>query len=186
MASAQDEFGTSALHEAAQAGWEDLADISLKAGAPPSLKDKKEKTPLHYAALNGSTEIISSISEAIQNEILPQPSGSADFSSGRNGIVPMSKDQGDPSAVEEAFCDAAEAGKLDVIVRVLKYHVNLADSKKRGRSALMFAIHGEHEKIGRRGKPFLSRFLTKRPNPSTPGYQMFKREHVNHIAGSWC
>lgn len=147
MVSDQDEFGTSALHEAAQAGWEDLADILLKAGAPPSLKDKKEKTPVYYAALNGNTEVVSLISEAIQNEILPEQSGSADCSSGRKGTVPVSKALGDPSALEEAFCDTVEAGKLDVIVRLLEYHVNLADSKKRGKSALMFAIHGEHEKI---------------------------------------
>lgn len=143
----QDELGTSTLHEAAQAGWEDLADTLLKAGAPPLLKDKKEKTPLYYAALNGNTDIVSLISEAIQNEILSEQSSSADLSSGRNGTVPMSKDLGDPSSLEEAFCDAAEAGKLDVIVSLLKYRVNLADSKKRGESALMLAIHGEHEKI---------------------------------------
>ena len=139
MVSDQDDFGTSALHAAAEAGWDELVDMLLKAGAPPSPKDKKQKAPVYYAALNGNIKIISLIS----TELL----GSVDPPSGRNGTVPMSKDLGDLLALEEAFCDAAEAGKLDVIVKLLEYHVDLANSKKRGKSAMMFAIHGEHEKI---------------------------------------
>ena len=148
MVSDQDNFGTSALHAAAEAGWDDLVDMLLKAGARPSPKDEKKKTPVYYAALNGNINIISLIStEKTEYEVLPELSGYADLSSGRNGTVPMSKDLGDPAALEEAFCDAAEAGKLDVIVTLLEYHVSLANSKKRGKSAMMFAIHGEYEKI---------------------------------------
>lgn len=148
MVSDQDDFGTSALHAAAEAGWDDLVDMLLKAGAPPSPKNKEEKPPVYYAAQNGNTNIISLISEEeTRNEVLAELSGSTDLSSGRNGLLPTVKELGDPLALEEAFCDAAEAGKLDVIVRLLKKNATLADSKKRGKSAIIFAIHGGHEKI---------------------------------------
>lgn len=147
MISRQDDFGTSALHEAAQAGWDDLADMLLNAGAPPSPKNKEGKAPVYYAAHNGNTKIISMISkEEIRHGFLPELSASFDSSSGRNGIVPTGKDLGHREALEEAFCDATEAGKLDVIVKLLKENVSLADSKKRGKSA-MIAIQGGHENI---------------------------------------
>ncbi|KAF6228937.1 hypothetical protein HO133_007049 [Letharia lupina] len=45
----QDDFRTSAVHEAARAGWDGLVDVLLQAGAPPSPKDKDEKAPVHSA-----------------------------------------------------------------------------------------------------------------------------------------
>ena len=55
----QDDFGTSAVYEAARAGWDDLVGILPQAGATPSPKDKGEKAPVHYAPQNGNTDIIS-------------------------------------------------------------------------------------------------------------------------------
>ena len=148
MVSYQDDFGMSALHEAAQAGWYDLVDMLLKAGAQPSPRNKEEKAPVYYAAKNGYTGIIQLISkEESGNEVLSEHSRSSDLTSGRNETVPMRKDQGDPLALEEAFCDAAEAGRLDVIRLLLEYDIGLADSKKHEKTAMIFAIHGGHEKI---------------------------------------
>ena len=45
MISYQDCFGTSALHEAAGAGWINLVNMLLTAGARPLLQDENGKSP---------------------------------------------------------------------------------------------------------------------------------------------
>lgn len=144
----QDDFGTSALHEAAQAGWVELVEMLLKAGAPASPENNEGKTPKYFAAQNGNTKIISLIArEECRNESPPELSGSSDPSSGRHEMVPVTKNLGDPLVLEEAFCDAVQIGKLDVVDNLLRDDINLANSKKRGMSALIMAIHGGHEKV---------------------------------------
>ena len=145
MVSDQDDFGTSPLHEAAQAGRDDLAEMLLKTGAPSSPRNKEDKTPLYFAVLNGNTRIISMLSSqkfkiGLQSE-LPRLS---DIVDGQDKTLPA---LGDLLECEEAFCDAAETGKLDVIVRLLKDYKSLANSKKHGKVAIIYAIHGGHEKI---------------------------------------
>ena len=54
-----DSFGTSAIHEAAQAGWDDVVDILIKAGADPFPVDRNGRSPLYYAARNGWAKVIS-------------------------------------------------------------------------------------------------------------------------------
>lgn len=71
MVSDQDKLGMSALHEAAQAGWDDLVDILLKAGAPSSPMNNEKKTPLYYAAQNGNIEMTSLISKKESGERYP-------------------------------------------------------------------------------------------------------------------
>lgn len=144
----QDDFGRSAMHEAAQAGWDDLVDMLLQARAQPSPKDQNEKAPVYYAALNGNTKIITLLlKEEIGEKLFPERSGSCTSPSRSSQIVSTRRDQGDPSALQEAFCDAVEAGKLGVIQELLTYDVNLANSKKQGQSAIMLAIHRGHDKI---------------------------------------
>lgn len=54
-----DSFGTSAIHEAAQAGWDDIVEILMKAGVDPVSMDRNGKSPLYYAARNGYDRVIS-------------------------------------------------------------------------------------------------------------------------------
>ena len=54
-----DSFGTSAIHEAAQAGWDDIVEILIKAGVEPFSMDRNGKSPLYYAARNGCDKVIS-------------------------------------------------------------------------------------------------------------------------------
>ena len=149
----QDDFDTSALHEAAQGGWADIVDILLKAGAPPCPMNKEKKPPVYYAARNGNTKIISLISkeEPVDKVLRERSESSVPPSeriqrSDRTESVPIRRDQGDPLSLEKAFCDAAEAGKWDVIRNLLEEGVN-PDSKKDGKSAMIYAIHGGHEGI---------------------------------------
>ena len=149
----QDDFGTSALHEAAQGGWADIIDMLLKAGAASSLMNEEEKPPLYYAAQNGNTEIISMISEAKHtNDIHPQrsdppiPPSEQMQRSGRIETAPLNQDQGTPLALKEAFCEAAGAGRLDVIERLLRKYAK-PNLEKDGKPALIYAIQGEHESI---------------------------------------
>lgn len=145
----QDDFGTSAVYEAARAGWDDLVGILSQAGATPSPKDKDEKVPVYYAAENGNTKIISLLSkEKSISGSIPERSGSCDPPS-RTERVFVGGDKGDPLALQEAFCDAAEARKRNVIREILKGDANLANSRKHGKSAMVSAIHGGHEKIRR-------------------------------------
>ena len=54
-----DSFGTSAIHEAAQAGWDDIVEILIAAGFDPYPTDRNGKSPLYYVARNGCDKVIS-------------------------------------------------------------------------------------------------------------------------------
>jgi ankyrin repeat protein len=54
-----DSNGTTALHEAAQAGWVDLVNMLLKADAQTWPLDKQEKSPWYYAAKKRHSDIMS-------------------------------------------------------------------------------------------------------------------------------
>lgn len=53
-----DSFGTSAMHEAAQAGWDDIVKILIEAGFDPFPIDRHGKSPLYYAARSGCNKAI--------------------------------------------------------------------------------------------------------------------------------
>lgn len=110
---------------------------------------QKTKTRRHRYTTLHNTNIISLLSkENSVNGSLPERSGSCDPPSGTERVF-VGGDKGDPLALQEAFCDATEAGKLDDIREFPKGDANLANSRKHGESAMVSAIHGGHEKIRR-------------------------------------
>lgn len=119
MISYQDSYGKTALHEAAQAGWDDIVELLIEAGADTSSVDLGGKTPISYAAESGHGKII---------EIL------------RSGH--------DQQALEEAFCDAAEAGKTSVVKELLDLGVD-PNAGKFGSSAITVASRRGHKSVVR-------------------------------------
>ena len=86
----RDESGTSALHEAARAGWNELVDMLLKAGAPQSPMNKEEKIPVYHAAQNSNTKIKLLISKnESEDKSLPEWSGPSNLPSGPIELSPM-------------------------------------------------------------------------------------------------
>ena len=144
--SSRDAYGTSALHEAAQAGWGDIVRMLLDAGAEPFPIDDEEKTPFYYAAKSGHIEITSTLQDypAITDlERLRSPV----FHAARNGhkrTVAPPRGHNEALALEEAFCDAAEEGNAVVLERWLRAGVN-PNYSKNGISALTIAIQGGHD-----------------------------------------
>ena len=63
-----DSFGTSAIHEAAHAGWGNIVEILIKAGADPFSMDRNGKSPLYYAARNGHDKLISVLQRPYTSE----------------------------------------------------------------------------------------------------------------------
>ena len=89
-----DSFGTSAIHEAAQAGWDDIVELLIKAGVDTFSMDRNGKSPLYYAARNGYDKLIS---------VLQRPYTSED----------------NYYELVLAFFEAIEAGKAHVVVHLL-------------------------------------------------------------------
>ena len=98
--SISDRSGRTALHEAAQAGWDDIVSMLVDNGADPSLMDEEEKTPFFYAAECGHAGVIS--------------------------ILEKHHVRGDhhQRVLEEALWDAAEAGNTTVVEKLLHLGVN--------------------------------------------------------------
>ena len=90
----RDSVGTSAIHEAAQAGWDDIVEILIEAGANPLSKDRNGKSPLYYAARNGCEEVISV-------------------------LLGVNKMEGNDYELALAFFEAIEAGRTNVVVCLL-------------------------------------------------------------------
>lgn len=154
MISYQDSYGKTALHEAAQAGWNDIVEILIEAGADPSLVDDEGKTPFSHAAESGHGKII---------EIL------------RSGH--------DQQALEEAFCDAAEAGKTSVVKELLDLGVN-PNARKFGSSAITVASRRGHKSVVRlllhsRASPSS---LDGWPSNSIPLHQAIRNGNVDTAA----
>ena len=60
-----DEFGTTALHEAAQSDPNpDAVAALLDAGADPNARDEDGRTPLHVAASSNNPDVIATLLEA--------------------------------------------------------------------------------------------------------------------------
>lgn len=100
MISKQDSYGRTALHEAAQAGWEDIVGMLIKAKADPSTMDYEGKTPFIYAAERRHTKLLSVLDDS---------------------QVRSSHDQ---EKLEDALCEAAEAARTGIVKELLQLGVN--------------------------------------------------------------
>ena len=156
VVSNQDEYGRSALHEAAQAGWEDIVTMLIDNGADLSLLDDEKKTPFVYAAECGHAKVISILEEHYVRGDHHQ------------------------QELEEALCDAAEAGKTGVVKELLDLGVS-PDANKFGITAMTAASIKRHKQI--------VRLLLKKgasvdgwPNDSIPLHQAIKNGHVEIAA----
>ena len=87
-----DSFGTSAIHEAAQAGYDDIVHILIEAGADRTSMDRNGRSPFYYAARNGCDKVIS-VSGSVDNYY----------------------------ELVLAFREAIEAGEAHVVTRLLKF-----------------------------------------------------------------
>ena len=114
-----DSFGKSAIHEAAQAGWDDIVEILIKAGVDPFPMDRNGKSPLYYAARNGCEKVISVLH------------GSGKM---RDNYYEMAL----------AFFEAIEAGNPHVIVSLLEY---MKRDTLRERPTTLISIRAGHLNI---------------------------------------
>ena len=174
MISKQDPYGRTALHEAARAGWDDVLNRLLKAGANPSSEDFQGKTSFDYAAENGQAKIISILEERSYccqtQRVIPSGAQSA-------------RSRRDQRKLEEALCDAAEVGKLEVVQELLKLDVN-PHAGKDGISAVAVATSRGHERIVRLLLDASDSLpnLNDSPNDSIPLHQAIRNGHVNIAA----
>ena len=156
VVSNQDGYGRTALHEAARAGWEDIVTMLIDNGADLALLDDEKKTPFVYAAECGHAKVISILEEHYV--------------------------RGDhhKQELEEALCDAAEAGKTEVVKELLDLGLS-PDANKSGITAMAAASLKGHKQI--------VRLLLKKgasvdgwPNDSIPLHQAIKNGHVDIAA----
>jgi len=110
----------------------------LEAGAQPFLVDDENNIPLFYAATNGHFGIVSILKNQRGNAPMT-PTQARDF-------VRTGYSQSMSSALEQAFYNAADAGKIDVVNRLLQDGVS-PNSKRNGKSALLMAVNGGHEGV---------------------------------------
>ena len=153
-----DWYNRTPLHEAAQAGWEDIVKILINAGADPSLKDGEGKTPFVYAAECGHAKVISVLQH--------QPE------SGQHQL-----------ALEEALYDAADAGKTSVVEELLRLRVN-PDAAKSKISAMTAAALRRHKHVVRLlldNEASVS-YEDGLPSDSLPLHQAIRNGHVEIAA----
>ena len=72
---AQDKYGQTALHRAAQEGNEEVVKVLLKAGIAAEVVGKNGLTPLHLAAGKGHHSVVSELLTAGANENTPTSTG---------------------------------------------------------------------------------------------------------------
>ena len=162
MVSYQDFFGTSALHEAARAGWVDIVNMLLTAEARPLVQDEDGKSPLYYAAKAGHMSIKAillkhggSSGSPVEGDIHDRYGGDT---SGYHENPESFQEKGDlhefssggdkpkPSELGIALCDAAAAGNADVVRQLLADRENI-ELEKYGTRALLVAIEREQEEV---------------------------------------
>ncbi len=112
-----DSFGISAIHEAAQAGWDHIVDILIKVGANPISMDRNGKSPLYYATQNGCHTVISVLRKQMLDNY---------------------------GELDPALFEAIVAGKADVVVRLLE---TMSQNTLRERSTIVLSIHAGHLNI---------------------------------------
>ena len=154
-----DRKGRTALHEAAQAGWDDIVSMLIENGADPSLKDDKEKTPFFYAAECGHVGVIS---------VLEKHHMCGDH---HHRIL------------EEALCDAAEAGKTSVVEKLLHFGVS-PNAEKSNITAMAAASRRGHKQIIRlllENEASVS-YNDGLPSASIPLHQAVRNGHVGIAA----
>ena len=147
-----DSFGISALREAAQAGWDDIMEILIKAGAGSVLIDRNGKSPLYYAARNGCDKVISVL----------------------HGSGKMRDNYYE---IALAFFEAVKSGDAHVVVPLLKY---LKRYTIRERSTTLISIRAGHLNIleiilAQGANLSCPDFPPSESNPASPGYQTWPR-----------
>ena len=114
-----DSFGTSAIHEAARAGWDDIVVILINAGADPFSTDRNGKSPLDYATQNGCDKAVSVL---------------RGWTIVRDTYYELSL----------ALFEAIGAGETDVVVRLLEH---LDHNTIKDRSAVLISTCAGHLNI---------------------------------------
>ena len=154
-----DKNGRTALHEAAQAGWEDIVSMLVGNGANPSLMDYEEKTLFFYAAECGHAGVIS--------------------------ILEKHHVRGDDHqrVLEEALYNAAEAGQTSVVKELLNLSVS-PDAKKSDITAMAAASRRGHKQIIRLllRKEVSVSYDDGLPSDSIPLHQAIRNGHVEIAA----
>lgn len=172
----RDFFGTSALHEAAGAGWVNLVNILLTAEARPLIQDEEGKSPLYHAARASHMSIKAILSKYGRISGCPVAQdihdryGESSFSyydvpgslqqEGSYHNFSDARDESNPSELEVAFFDAAAAGNADAVQQLRDDRENI-ELENCGTKALVLAIEREHEEV-------LEILLHKGANPSCP------------------
>ena len=148
--------GRTALHEAAQAGWNDIVSILIDAGADPSSVDDEKETPFEYAAKNGHDEVIRILRDRVGFE---------------------------EEKTRRMLCDAAEAGDISAVKSLLKFSVD-PNSEKFGVSALAIAARRGHGSIVRLllKKKASTSHDDGLPSDSIPLHQATRNSHVEIVA----
>ena len=157
--STSDRNGRTALHEAAQAGWEDIVSMLIDNGADLSVMDDEEKTPFFYAAECGHAGVISILEKH------------------------HVRDDHHQRVLEEALCDAAEAGETSVVEKILHLGVN-AEAEKSDITAMAAASRRGHKQIIRLllDKGASVSYDDGLPSDSIPLHQAIKNGHVEIAA----
>lgn len=114
-----DSFGTSAIHEAARAGWDGIVVILIRSGADPFPMDRSGKSPLDYAARNGCDKVISALRGTRKMQITFYE-------------------------LFLAFFEAIEAGETHVVLRLLK---QMAENTITKTSTTLISIRAGHLNI---------------------------------------
>ena len=169
MVSYQDLFGRSALHEAAGAGWIDLVNMLLTAGARPLMQDEDGKSPLYHAAKAGHMSIKAILLKYGGSSGSPVEGDTRDrdgantsgyYENPESLQEKRSLHEFSGSQLEIAFYDAAAAGNVDVVQQLLNDRENI-DLEKHGTKALLVTIEREQEEV-------LEILLREGANPSCP------------------
>ena len=165
MISARDKWGRTALHDAAQAGWEGIVTMLIDFGGDPYQMDYEGKTPFIYAAERGYACITSLLQTYFVHNDQSQ------------------------KALEQALFDAIEADKASVVEELLTLKA-CPDAEKIGSSAMTLACRRGNKRIvhllsewlesGARISSLdsLSSFV-RLPSDDIPLHQAIRNDHVD-------
>ena len=145
-----DSNGTTALHEAAMAGWEDPVHLLLKAGARPTAVNEQAKSPLNYAVEAGYVHITSVLQEHARNEgslyppqMLSLIRQAAGF--GHKSIVAILAPESNSAELEKSLCNAIEAGHTSVFEYLMNEVGVSPNAAKDDISAILLAVKADNQ-----------------------------------------
>ncbi len=168
MISARDKWGRTALHDAAQAGWEGIVTMLINLEGNAELMDNEGKTPFIYAAERGHASITSLLQDYFVHHVQRQ------------------------KALEQALFDAIEADKASDVKELLKLKVT-PDAEKIGNLAMTAACRRGNERIvhslaewldsGARNMSLdLLPSFGRLPSDNIPLHQAIRHDHVDVAA----